>query len=522
MGPRTGAVAAAYALLALLWVGVFPHFGSPNELSRWASAASLVEHGSLALTRDVLALLPPGFEDLSEKDGRVFSNKAPGAALVALPGYLAARPFAGPPSALSLRPALVSMRWAGATIPALLLALAFARASRRLGADDARSAAALLALLFATPLLAYGLQLFAHALGAACLFGAWVLLFLPEDGASLGRRDVAAGALIGLAVFADYPLAVPGVVLVVCAAASGARRGARVVLGGVPFALLLGLYDALCFGSPFALSAAHEKFGGFAAMRSEGLFGIGLPSARFAVALLLDPAKGLLLFSPVLLVALAAFPSARKGLSLPALASLVLVPVSLVALYAGFRDWHGGWTVGARYLVPALPFLLLPLARGKGGKLEAALLGASVAAVGLLTLTFPFAPEGVPLPWATLALPLLSDGLVAPNLLHLVARPLAVAVPFVLLALACAAALPPRRLLPLGLGAGLLLAGSALLPAAREPSPAIRAQVGYLTDVYFDRPGALERSLGSSVAVPPRLDARRRRERELPPPAWPF
>ena len=42
-------------------------------------------------------------EDVAEVDGRLYSNKAPGTALVALPGYLAARPFAGPPSADSLR-----------------------------------------------------------------------------------------------------------------------------------------------------------------------------------------------------------------------------------------------------------------------------------------------------------------------------------------------------------------------------------------------------------------------------------
>ena len=25
-------------------------------------------------------------------------------------------------------------------------------------------------------------------------------------------------------------------------------------------------------------------------------------------------------------------------------------------------DWHGGWAIGPRYLIPAIPFMLVPLA----------------------------------------------------------------------------------------------------------------------------------------------------------------
>ena len=110
---RAGAAVVLYAALALLVVPVFPHFLSPNEVTRWAFAASLVERRTPEIS-GVLPLLGPAFEDVSEKDGRVYSNKAPGAALVALPGYLAARPFAGPPSATSLRPSLTLMRLCGA------------------------------------------------------------------------------------------------------------------------------------------------------------------------------------------------------------------------------------------------------------------------------------------------------------------------------------------------------------------------------------------------------------------------
>lgn len=522
MPSRTGAVVALYALLSLLWVGVFPHFASPNELTRWALAASLVEDGSLALSPRVLSLLPPGFEDLSEREGRVYSNKAPGATLVALPGYLLVRPIAGPPSASSMRPALVAMRLFGASLPALLLALAASRAARRLGAPPERERVVLLTLLFATPLLAYGLLLFAHALAACALFGAFLLLHLPPTAVVRPRRDAAGGALLGLAVLAEYPAAVPAALLLAILLLVDRRRAARAVTGGLPFALLLALYDAACFGSPLALSSAHERAGSFQSLAATGLFGVSFPSPVTAARLLLDPARGLFLFSPILLLALAALPAARRVTKLPAFAALVGVPASLLLVYAGYPNWHGGWSAGPRYLVAALPFLVLPLALARGGLGESVLLGSSAAAVSLVAFTFPFAPEGVPLPWATLALPLLSDGLVAPNLLHLVWRPLAILVPFGLLLAAAAAALPRRRLPAFALGALLTAAGPLLLPSVRRPSPGVRLQVGYVTDVYFDRPGALEKAWGSPAPIPPRLLARRERERTLPPGPWPF
>ena len=93
------------------------------------------------------------------------------------------------------------MRLAAATLPALLLALLLEAAALRLGATPARARFAAAALLFATPLFAYGLLLFSHALVAACLFGAWAAFFVtgprgpaaprrPRRGAPRTRRPV--------------------------------------------------------------------------------------------------------------------------------------------------------------------------------------------------------------------------------------------------------------------------------------------------------------------------------------------
>lgn len=515
-GPRSWVVVALFVLLSVVVVPVFPHFVSPNEMSRWAAAVAIVEHGTLEVTRPA-KLLGPRMEDVSEFEGRLYSNKAPGATLVALPGFLAARPFTGPASERSLRPSLAAMRVAGATLPVLVLAALFARSAPEKGRREA-----LFGLLFATPLLAYSLLLFSHALVAACLFGAWAALFGPDQERPSALRDVAAGALLGLAVLAEYPAAVPSLALAAVAGWRAPGRLLRIVLGGLPFAAALGAHNAACFGSPFRLSSGLERDPGFRELARQGLFGVGVPRPGILARLLLDPSKGLLVFSPFLLLVPAGLAAARRGLRPRAFLALVLAPLAILLTYAGYPNWHGGFTVGARYLVPALPFLVLPLAFLPSRPVTAALAGASTAAVALTTLVFPFVPPGFPLPWGSFSAPLLGEGLVAPNLFHLVSRPLAIAVPFALVLAASLAAVGRERIVPFAVGALVWTGAGLLLPRVAPLSPPLVVQRGYVEEVYFTRAGALARSMPEGVPVPPRLLARKAAEEALPPTPWPF
>ena len=527
METRERTVLGLYVLLALLAVPVFPHFLSPNEFTRWALAASLVENGTPEIS-SVLPLLGPSFEDVSGKDGRVYSNKAPGAALVSLPGYLLARPFAGPPSAASMRPILWSMRLFGATLPAALLAYLFFRSAVLFGAPRARVRAAMFALLFATPLFAYGLLLYSHALVAACLFGAWAALFLPRDSSRGFRRDLAAGALLGLAVLSEYPAAVPGAVLFLCAAIPAPRRALAVVAGGLPFAAALFAYNAICFGGAFEVSSAHEHAAGFRALASAGIFGISFPSPEVFLRLLLDPSKGFLVFSPFLLLWPAAFRASRAALPGQARLALALAPLLLLLLYAGYPNWHGGFSVGPRYLVAALPFLVFPFAFREGGALEAALVGASVLACAGTTLAFPFVPPGFDLPWGSFGAFFLQRGLTTPNAIQLVAPAAGRFVLPVIVAVAVYFFLEGNRKERGRTGFAFFCGAAAcailafLLSRQILLSPSLLLQRAYVADVYFEQRGSLEEEIARTGTPQPRLLARRERDLALPPTSWPF
>lgn len=492
---RAHGIVAAYALLALLLIPVYPHFVSPNEISRWLLAASIVEDGTVEVTR-LAPMFGPRFEDLATIEGRLYANKAPAAALLGLPGYALTRTS-------GLRVSLTAMRWLAATLPLLLLALAFIRLGRRWEAENGRIAEVVFLLLFATPLFAYGLLLFSHALVAAALFGAWLALDR--------KRDVLAGALAGVAVMAEYPAAIAVAVLLIALLVTRQwRRAMLFTAGGAPFAIALAAFHHLAYGSIFGLPFGHDTLPQFRQLAASGIAGVSFPSVITLAKLLGHPSRGLLVFSPVLVLAVPAFLAAKKRLSPFAWWTLLLVPVVQILVYAGYPNWHGGWTVGPRYIVPAIPFLLAPFLFTKGGRVEQLLGGASLVAVTLTSFVFPFVPDAFRFPWMSLAAPLLGRGLIAPNLLHLVARPLAIAVPLLVVLLTAGFVL--RKQIAYALIGVLAM----IAIGARPETPAQQWQRAYIAEVYFGERGAL----GGN---PPQSLVRRRAvERSLPPAEWPF
>jgi hypothetical protein len=232
--------------------------------------------------------------------------------------------------------------------------------------------------------------------------------------------------------------------------------------------------------------------------------------------LLFSPERGLFVFSPILLVALTALPRLREKLTPRQRWSLMLTPLALIAAFAGYPNWHGGWTVGARYLVPAMPFLAFLLVFVRWSWLTSLCLGASVVACALTSLVFPFVPQNVPAPWGTFAWPMLRQGLIAPNVLHFVARPLAIAVPLAIVIAAMLFAAPRRA---------WTIAGAALwlvVGVAAPVQPIVNVERAFIEEVNFERDGAIARAVPPGMSVNPRFIEQARRARTQPPPSWPF
>lgn len=112
--------------------------------------------------------------------------------------------------------------------------------------------------------------------------------------------------------------------------------------------VLLGLSQWWRFGSPFETGRFDH-------------YGRWVWPWRGVFTMLVAPGRSLLIYSPPLLLALAAWPALRRRDANTAYFVLGLFAMRL--LFVACRsDWHGGWAIGPRYLVPTIPFLLVPLA----------------------------------------------------------------------------------------------------------------------------------------------------------------
>jgi hypothetical protein len=369
-------LAAAIAALLFLTYAYFLAAPSWNENSRFALTRSLVQRHSVDID-------PYQHEtgDRSSWQGHAYSDKAPGASLLAVPVYAtyhlllraahhplpASAPAAGQGTRderilvnAPFRRALYLCNLSTNALAGALLGGVFFLTLCHLSVAPRPAFAATLALAVGSLVFPYATMFYGHVLAAAFLFGAFHLL---GPGAS-SRRLVAAGALAGLAVLTEFPTAPAALLLVAYGVWCGRRwrtAGWIAIGAAVPLALLAA-YQLAAFGSVWRSGYAAVSRPEFAEGMSHGLLGIGLPRPAALAALLFGRARGLLYTAPVLLLGfvglgrrLAGAPRGQRAQVLIA-ASIVLY---FLLLDAGYYMWWGGSAFGPRHVIPCLPFLCL-------------------------------------------------------------------------------------------------------------------------------------------------------------------
>ena len=124
-----------------------------------------------------------------------------------------------------------------------------------------------------------------------------------------------------------------------------------------------------------------------------GMF--GRPDAGVALALLVSPFRGLFFAAPVL--ALGVYGLARMWKTMRAECVLFVAIGALFFLVnITFMGWHAGFSCGPRYLIPAIPFLALPMVFGwvRFPKITGALAAVSIAIHLLYTAVDAESPVG--------------------------------------------------------------------------------------------------------------------------------
>jgi len=365
-------------LFVVLAVTVGMHDNNVNPYSRYAMLSAIAEDHTFAIDnyrKDTCdwSLAP---------DGHYYSNKAPGAALLALPLYVPAdalvvahakdRPTRDARRLQARNDVLDFLAVGMQAVPYALLVMVIAAMLAARGVSRPALELAALAMLFGNTASLLMNMFYGHGLAVVLTLG--MVLLLQQ------QRLFWSGLLLGLNVLTDYgsALFLPIVLLLVLwpgASAGGSRRVARLVhlaSGGLlPFLLFVG-YHQLCFGGPFTLPNKYQN-PVFVEAGQRALWGVIdlFPSPRAAYALLFGAQRSLWVTQPWVLILTALLPwffwrmrrldqprraLVRAWLSL-AFGGLLL----LFLMNSSFGGWHGGVCPGPRYLSAALPLVGMSL-----------------------------------------------------------------------------------------------------------------------------------------------------------------
>jgi hypothetical protein len=371
----------ASCIFALCWATClfFGPESSPNSNveSRMGLVFSLLQRGSLRIDQ-----FAPFTLDKAVVDGKYYSDKAPGQAMVALPfvgaammlvraaGYPITPMAAGQFTQFYHLALWIAVAFTSALFTAAAAACVYLLA-RHLGASRRAAQFASLGFGFCTPALGWGTMFFGHAMAGGCLLlgFASVVFGTSKQAAEQSRwiYGVGTGVFLGLAILTEFTATIPGLIVATAGLTRlryvpPARRlplVAGAVLGALPFAVVLGLYNLEAFGS--AIHLGYSSVVGYPGMK-EGWFGVSAPSLWVLLLLLIGTDRGLLWLAPWLLYTpLAWFRALRawpRGIAL----AVMGIPACYLLINAGYHYWDGGFSTGPRHLVPALPFVCLSFA----------------------------------------------------------------------------------------------------------------------------------------------------------------
>lgn len=392
--PWPGGAVARFSLLLWLTYAYFIPSPSWNPNARFNLTLALVEQGQLAI--DAYHV---NTGDKATKDGRHYSDKAPGVSFWAAPAYAVfaaiwERAGGDRPRVLAvgrnghMDPRAVrgdgeddvllnpAYRWgqyvatvftsglAGAAIGGVMLGFA-----QRLGRGRRGATAIAMATCLGTLIFPYATTFYGHVPAAALALAAFALVARVDDGeaqpASWGRLFLS-GLLAGAAVACEYP-AVLASIAVAAVAAAGTPPGGRLRLLAWPLGLavplsLLAFYNVAAFGNLLQVGYTNLARADFRAGMANGVAGISWPSVRAFAGTLWGRERGLFYTSPILALALWGLMRNKvRNCRLGVRRLCLLVFGSFVLLSSGYYMWWGGSALGPRHVIPSLGFLMLGL-----------------------------------------------------------------------------------------------------------------------------------------------------------------
>jgi hypothetical protein len=345
------------ASLTVVLAWIVPAQGSNwNQNAHYALVRALAD-GSPNIDRSLYEMRDTT-GDIAFFNGHRYAAKAPGLAFWTVPAFLALEAAGDAKPTGDLYRILWFLGLWATVLPATVLLLLVRKLADRIAPGYGTVTAITLGV--ATLVLPFATMLFAHVLTAALGFGAFALLWHERHAHARLRVLGFAGLLAGFAITVELPSAIL-VAALACYVLARERRVARMLAYGA--GAVLGVLPLLLFNQWAFGSITHLSYAGVAGghVNREGFFGVTGPSFHVASSLLFSTI-GLLRVTPVLLLGVVGlFFLYRRGQRAETLL-IAGLSVAYLLFNSGYETPFGGYSPGPRFLLPIVPFLVLPLA----------------------------------------------------------------------------------------------------------------------------------------------------------------
>lgn len=365
-----------FILLSITY-GYFYTHGGFNENSRLALTFAMIDKGTISLdAEDVTNRDSPLYtEDLSAKNGRLYTDKAPGSSFIAALAYFPIHQIEkvfGVTLDVRSKMHLLVFLVLGLT-SALAGSLIF-RLSLYLSKSVCKAFLVTAAIALGTICFPFSTSFFGHQLAGSYLFISFFLIFLI----STQKQELLVshlytfiiGLLLGLSIQTEYMTAIVVVPLIVYYfikiwQEKELRRISNIVwpfLGGLLPILVNLIYNQIAFGGILNIGYQYLVDAGFRQSMSSGFMGIGRPNLHVIFFQTFHPTLGIFWLSPVLLMSIVGGicmlrdKHYRLELFLAFFSCAVYIIVN-----SGYYMWWGGNSLGPRAIIPMLPFMSIPL-----------------------------------------------------------------------------------------------------------------------------------------------------------------
>jgi hypothetical protein len=359
-----------FILLALTFA-YFYQGGGSNENSRFSLIFSSIQEGRLSID-DYYNKADTYTIDNAYFNGHYYSDKAIGPAVLGAVFYT---PLSWMQQNFN-HPSQANVKW---ILTFLVIGLPAAIAGSLmyilcLYISKSRLQAYLvtLAITLGTLYFPFSIVLFSHQLTSSLLFGAFVMIFFLKN--EPRKRNIGylflIGLLLGWAVICEFPSVVIVFALIIyyfffVLRNRDYRNWQSIVLpmvgGMIPIVLQL-VYNKLCFGGFFSIGYSNLNNQIFSTSMSKGLMGILWPNLIVLYYTTFHPLMGIFWQSPVLLLSFvgAVFMFRERSYRAEAVLAVWII-CSYFILMSGYYMWWGGFSLGPRHIIPALPFFCMLL-----------------------------------------------------------------------------------------------------------------------------------------------------------------